>query len=114
MNHTSRRTQAGPALLRGRGFTDTSVCIGCKACEVACKEWNAVPEDGLNFTGMSYDNTGGLGADTWRYVAFIEQKTPARYWSRSVCRAPAPHSRADPPSRTLRRRRTWARPGCGG
>jgi formate dehydrogenase iron-sulfur subunit len=54
-------------------FTDTSVCIGCKACEVACKEWNHVPEDGLNFTGMSYDNTVGLGADTWRHVAFIEQ-----------------------------------------
>jgi formate dehydrogenase iron-sulfur subunit len=55
-------------------FTDTSVCIGCKACEVACKEWNHVPEDGLNFTGMSYDNSEGLGADTWRHVAFIEQK----------------------------------------
>ncbi|MER7130622.1 4Fe-4S dicluster domain-containing protein [Streptosporangium saharense] len=54
-------------------FTDTSVCIGCKACEVACKEWNAVPEDGLNFTAMSYDNTVGLGADTWRHVAFVEQ-----------------------------------------
>ncbi len=40
-------------------FTDTSVCIGCKACEVACKEWNSVPEDGLRLTGMSYDNTGG-------------------------------------------------------
>ena len=38
-------------------FTDTSVCIGCKACEVACKEWNDVPEDGLTLTGMSYDNT---------------------------------------------------------
>src|ERR1700712_2502192 len=57
-------------------FTDTSICIGCKACEVACKEWNAVPEDGLNFTGMSYDNTQGLGADSWRHVAFIEK--PAR------------------------------------
>jgi formate dehydrogenase iron-sulfur subunit len=57
-------------------FTDTSVCIGCKACEVACKEWNTVPEDGLNFTGMSYDNTGALGADSWRHVAFIEQKKP--------------------------------------
>jgi formate dehydrogenase iron-sulfur subunit len=55
-------------------FTDTSVCIGCKACEVACKEWNHVPEDGLELTGMSYDNTVGLGADTWRHVAFIEQK----------------------------------------
>ncbi len=54
-------------------FTDTSVCIGCKACEVACKEWNAVPEDGLLLTGMSYDNTGGLNASTWRHVAFIEQ-----------------------------------------
>nr|WP_240942797.1 4Fe-4S dicluster domain-containing protein [Planosporangium thailandense] len=57
-------------------FTDTSVCIGCKACEVACKEWNAVPEDGLTFTGMSYDNTGGLGASTWRHVAFVEQVRP--------------------------------------
>jgi formate dehydrogenase iron-sulfur subunit len=54
-------------------FTDTSVCIGCKACEVACKEWNDVPADGLNFLGTSYDNTGALGADTWRHVAFIEQ-----------------------------------------
>jgi len=55
-------------------FTDTSVCIGCKACEVACKEWNHVPEDGLSFSGMSYDNTRGLGADTWRHVAFIENR----------------------------------------
>jgi formate dehydrogenase iron-sulfur subunit len=57
-------------------FTDTSVCIGCKACEVACKEWNDVPEDGLNWTGFSHDNTEGLGADTWRHVAFIEQRSP--------------------------------------
>jgi len=57
-------------------FTDTSICIGCKACEVACKEWNQVPEDGLNLLGSSYDNTGALGASTWRHVAFIEQ--PAR------------------------------------
>jgi formate dehydrogenase iron-sulfur subunit len=58
-------------------FTDTSVCIGCKACEVACKEWNHVPEDGLDWTGESYDNTGALGADTWRHVAFVEQRLPA-------------------------------------
>ena len=57
-------------------FTDTSVCIGCKACEVACKEWNAVPEDGLLLTGMSYDNTADLSASTWRHVAFIEQIGP--------------------------------------
>ena len=54
-------------------FTDTSVCIGCKACEVACKEWNAVPEDGISLSSMSYDNTVALGASTWRHVAFIEQ-----------------------------------------
>jgi formate dehydrogenase iron-sulfur subunit len=54
-------------------FTDTSVCIGCKACEVACKEWNRVPEGGLTLTGMSFDNTIGLGADTWRHVAFVER-----------------------------------------
>ena len=59
-------------------FTDTSICIGCKACEVACKEWNLVPEDGLVWTGESYDNTSALGANTWRHVAFIEQKEPAR------------------------------------
>jgi formate dehydrogenase iron-sulfur subunit len=57
-------------------FTDTTLCIGCKACEVACKEWNMLPDDGFTFTGDSYDNTGGLGADTWRHVAFIEQDQP--------------------------------------
>ncbi|MCU1613580.1 MAG: fdnH [Frankiales bacterium] len=61
-------------------FTDTSVCIGCKACEVACKEWNTLPmddshgtRDTLGLSGMSYDNTGQLGANTWRHVAFVEQ-----------------------------------------
>ena len=54
-------------------FTDTSVCIGCKACEVACKEWNGIPDDGFNLLGTSYDNTGGLSANSWRHVAFVEQ-----------------------------------------
>ena len=54
-------------------FTDTTVCIGCKACEVACKQWNELPDDGMVFTGDSYDNTGDLGASTWRHVAFIER-----------------------------------------
>jgi formate dehydrogenase iron-sulfur subunit len=57
-------------------FTDTSICIGCKACEVACKEWNQVPEDGLNWTGNSHDHSEGLGANTWRHVAFVEQRVP--------------------------------------
>jgi formate dehydrogenase iron-sulfur subunit len=57
-------------------FTDTSICIGCKACEVACKEWNAVPDDGFDLLGMSMDNTGMLGANSWRHVAFVEQQRP--------------------------------------
>jgi formate dehydrogenase iron-sulfur subunit len=57
-------------------FTDTSVCIGCKACEVACKEWNLLPDDGFELLGMSLDNTGSLGASSWRHVAFIEQERP--------------------------------------
>jgi formate dehydrogenase iron-sulfur subunit len=55
-------------------FTDTTLCIGCKACEVACKEWNDVPDDGFDFRAFSYDNTGELGASTWRHVAFVEQQ----------------------------------------
>ena len=65
-------------------FTDTSVCIGCKACEVACKEWNGLPEDGLELLGSSYDNTGSLGASTWRHVAFIEQGPSRRGYADSV------------------------------
>ena len=57
-------------------FTDTTLCIGCKACEVACKEWNDVPADGFDFLGLSYDNTGELSADSWRHVAFVEQVVP--------------------------------------
>jgi formate dehydrogenase iron-sulfur subunit len=58
-------------------FTDTSVCIGCKACEVACKEWNDVPVSIDGFSGKSYDNSTDLGADRWRHVKFVEEKRPA-------------------------------------
>jgi formate dehydrogenase iron-sulfur subunit len=54
-------------------YTDTTVCIGCKACEVACKQWNQLPADGFEWTGNSYDNTGELSATSWRHVKFIEQ-----------------------------------------
>ncbi|MDR7035902.1 formate dehydrogenase iron-sulfur subunit [Methylobacterium sp. BE186] len=54
-------------------FTDTTVCIGCKACEVACKEWNTLPADNLGLTGQSFDNTGALSANTWRHVSFVEK-----------------------------------------
>lgn len=62
------------------GFlTDATLCIGCKACEVACKQWNQLPADSpsapYSLSGFSYDNTIDLGATTWRHVAFIEQST---------------------------------------
>ncbi|WP_170926722.1 4Fe-4S dicluster domain-containing protein [Mycobacterium avium subsp. hominissuis] len=73
---TDPAADAGWAVRKPRKgfFTDTSICIGCKACEVACKEWNRNPQDGdLELLGSSYDNTGALGASTWRHVAFVEQ-----------------------------------------
>ena len=69
------RMEAGPARpgVEVGFFTDSTLCIGCKACEVACKQWNQLPDDGFRLTGMSYDNTGHLGASTWRHVAFVER-----------------------------------------
>ncbi len=59
-------------------FTDTSVCIGCKACEVACKQWNDLPADGSQTgKGVSYDHTGDLSASTWRHVRFVELFEPS-------------------------------------
>src|SRR4029077_15849649 len=55
-------------------FTDPTVCIGCKACEVACKEWNQLPDDGLDWSGTADDHTRHLGASPWRHVSFLEQK----------------------------------------
>ena len=52
-------------------FTDTSICIGCKACEVACKEWNQLEGNPPTFRD-SFDNTGQLDAQNWRHVQFIE------------------------------------------
>src|ERR671922_2123846 len=62
-------------------YTDTTVCIGCKACEVACKEWNQLPSTngGVNtLSGDSYDNTRRLDGIHWRHVKFIEQFTEDR------------------------------------
>jgi formate dehydrogenase iron-sulfur subunit len=57
-------------------FTDATLCIGCKACEVACKQWNGLPADGMEWSGQSYDNTRMLSATTWRHVTFTEIATP--------------------------------------
>jgi formate dehydrogenase iron-sulfur subunit len=69
-----QKTYDGEQQPRMGFFTDTTVCIGCKACQVACKEWNGVPDTIGELTGTSYDNTGELGANDWRHVAFLEQR----------------------------------------
>ncbi len=66
-------------------YTDTTVCIGCKACQVACHQWNGLPAgkgpgrfELPVLSGNSYDNTGGLSDVNWRHVKFIEQFSPDR------------------------------------
>lgn len=69
------RETADVTILPGRRygfFTDTTLCIGCKACEVACKTWNALPAEREGLSGLSYDNTRQLSATSWRHVMFIE------------------------------------------
>ncbi len=84
-------------------YTDTTICIGCKACEVACKQWNQLPSDGMHWSGDSYDNTESLSATSWRHVKFIEQfasagtQGPSRWLMMSdVCKhctaAPCQHA----------------------
>ena len=70
-------TGAGTRAPRATGFfTDPTLCIGCKACEVACKEWNQIPADGYEWSSLSYDHTRSLGGSTWRHVLFVEQDRP--------------------------------------
>lgn len=66
-------------------FIDTSICSGCKACEIACKQWNQLPPAQFRWSGDSYDNTWELGADTWRHVKFIE-----RFPEKNEANRPAP------------------------
>ncbi len=73
---------AGMMITPGRAygfFTDTTICIGCKACEVACKQWNNLPAEGFHFSAVSYDNTRDLSATTWRHVHFVEQFDESRF-----------------------------------
>ena len=84
---------------RRTGFlTDSTLCIGCKACEVACKEWNGIAADGYDWSGFSFDNTGAVGHSTWRHVKFVEtppevglggnsgDKLPTWSFSSDVCK----------------------------
>jgi formate dehydrogenase iron-sulfur subunit len=69
-------------------FTDTTTCIGCKACEVACKQWNDLPADESQpRKSVSYDYTAELSASTWRHVRFVELLEPSPELQEEVQRA---------------------------
>jgi formate dehydrogenase beta subunit len=57
-------------------YVDTSTCIGCKACEVACVEWNDLPTLATHRFG-SYQTLPTLHADFWNLIRFHEMDTPA-------------------------------------
>jgi len=93
---------APPAAKTAMGFfTDTTLCIGCKACEVACKQWNQLPSDGFEFTGESYDNTKTLSATTWRHVRFVEQFPDRSAIALKPPVLPAPEAPIDPNAAAL-------------
>ena len=97
-------------------YTDTTVCIGCKACEVACKQWNQLPSDGFEWTGNSYDNTGELSATSWRHVKFIEQfaPTPPANGEGVVAGSPDPTTLPDRRSPSATTRETFGQPAWAG
>lgn len=70
-------------------FIDTSKCIGCRACQVACKQWNRLPAEKTTFTGY-YENPVRYTAHTWTRIVFREQENPDTgkmkwYFSKQGC-----------------------------
>ncbi|CAN5488218.1 formate dehydrogenase subunit beta [soil metagenome] len=53
-------------------LVDIDLCIGCKACEVACKEWNDLPAEETSGTTNSYQSHVDLTASTWDLMRFNE------------------------------------------
>ena len=54
---------------------DISRCIGCKACQVACMEWNDVRDD-VGFIDGTYNNPIDLTDRTWTVMRFYEEEIP--------------------------------------
>lgn len=50
---------------------DVTTCIGCKACQVACSEWNDIRDEVGNNVGV-YDNPADLTAKSWTVMRFSE------------------------------------------
>ena len=54
---------------------DTSKCIGCKACQTACMEWNDLRDEVGTCTG-TYDNPPNLSDQSWTVMRFAEYENP--------------------------------------
>ena len=54
---------------------DISKCIGCKACQVACMQWNDLRDEVGTTTGI-YDNPVDLTDQSWTVMRFAEYKSP--------------------------------------
>jgi len=62
-------------------LVDTTKCQGCRACQVACKQWNGLPGEKTDFfAGPEYTNPAELSAITWNHVVFfpIDRSDPSR------------------------------------
>ena len=58
-------------------YIDTSTCIGCKACEVACQEWND-QEFTMSGLGGSYQTMPDLAYNFWNLIKFNEEEQDGR------------------------------------
>ena len=56
-------------------YIDTTTCIGCKACEAACAEWNDLETTATHQTG-SYQTMPETSAEFWNLIKFAEIDKP--------------------------------------
>ena len=65
----------GPATGEVAKLIDLSKCIGCKACQAACMEWNDLRDEIGTCAGV-YDNPADLTAQSWTLMRFTEYENP--------------------------------------
>ena len=65
----------GPATGEVAKLIDLSKCIGCKACQAACMEWNDLRDEIGTCAGV-YDNPPDLTAQSWTVMRFTEYENP--------------------------------------
>ncbi|NLJ62114.1 MAG: formate dehydrogenase subunit beta [Alcaligenaceae bacterium] len=73
-NELTPPSQARDHQMEVAKLIDVTTCIGCKACQVACNEWNDLRADVGQNVGI-YDNPLDLGAETWTLMRFTEYET---------------------------------------